>query len=378
MEFFNHIHCKYTGIRGFVTLYNDYLKYQYMIQEKAKKKAEIVSFFEKYGLEPTISAFKYSKSSIYNWRKTLKENQGRIESLNEKSKAPHHLRESKIDQRIKDFISYYRKEHPRTGQDKIKPELDLFCQKMGIKSISKPTIARVIKELKERGEIPKRFKVSLYGKTGKIVIREQKPGKRKLRRKGYLPENPGDLIQMDAIVKFVWGIKRYIITALDLKSEFAFAFAYSHLSSKTATDFFEKLQKAAPFEIKRIQTDNGAEFQKRFRDALERKGIIQFFNYPRRPQMNAQVERFNRTIQEDFIDWNLDLLSKDIDAFNQKLVDWLLWYNTQRTHSSLKGQSPLQYLISNLGFSKMLVYYASVLTYFYVCAIIRYVIIFVL
>jgi len=65
MEFFNHIHCKYTGIRGIVGLYNDYLKYQYMIQEKTKKKVEIVYFFGKYGLEPIISTFKYSKSSIY-------------------------------------------------------------------------------------------------------------------------------------------------------------------------------------------------------------------------------------------------------------------------------------------------------------------------
>lgn len=38
-----------------------------MIQEKAEKKAEIVYFLEKYGLKPTISAFKVSKSSIYSW-----------------------------------------------------------------------------------------------------------------------------------------------------------------------------------------------------------------------------------------------------------------------------------------------------------------------
>jgi len=35
MEFFNHIHCKYTGIKGFVNLYEDGLKYR-MITEKAK------------------------------------------------------------------------------------------------------------------------------------------------------------------------------------------------------------------------------------------------------------------------------------------------------------------------------------------------------
>jgi len=73
------------------------------------------------------------------------------------------------------------------------------------------------------GEIPRKFKVSLYGRTGRVVIREIKPRKPKLRRKGYQPENPGDLIQIDAIVKFIWGIKRYIICAIDLKSEFAFA-----------------------------------------------------------------------------------------------------------------------------------------------------------
>jgi putative transposase len=359
MEFFNHIHCKYTGIRGFVTLYNDYLKYRYMIQDKAKKKAEIVYFFRKYGLEPTISAFKYSKSSIYSWDKTLRENNGRIESLNEQSKAPKHPRKSKINPVIKEFIKNYRKEHPRTGKVKIKPELDTFCQKMGIKTISEPTIGRIIKDLKEKGEIPKKFKVSLYGRTGRVVIRSIKPRKLKLRRKGYLPENPGDLIQIDAILKFIWGIKRYIITAICLKSEFAFAQAYKNLSSKSSSDFFEKLQKVAPFPIKRVQTDNGAEFHKRFRDNLEKKGVIQFFNYPRRPQMNAQIESFNRIIQEDFIDWNLDLLASNINAFNQKLVDWLLWYNTKRVHSSLNNQSPLQYLINNLGFSKMLVSYAN-------------------
>jgi transposase InsO family protein len=121
------------------------------------------------------------------------------------------------------------------------------------------------------------------------------------------------------------------------------------------------------FKIKRIQTDNGAEFHKRFRDNLEKQGITQFFNYPRRPQMNAQIESFNRTIQEDFIDWYLDLLATDLNAFNQKLVDWLLWYNTKRVHSSLNNQSPLQYLINNLGFSKMLVSYTRADKFFKKC-----------
>jgi len=35
MEFFNHWHCKYTGIKGFLTVYNDAIRYGYMITQKS-------------------------------------------------------------------------------------------------------------------------------------------------------------------------------------------------------------------------------------------------------------------------------------------------------------------------------------------------------
>jgi transposase InsO family protein len=56
--------------------------------------------------------------------------------------------------------------------------------------------------------------------------------------------------------------------------------------------------------------------------------------------MNAHVERFNRTIQESFVDYHEDLLFTDLDRFNQKLADWLVIYNAERPHHS-GGQLPL-------------------------------------
>lgn len=47
MEFFNRIHCKYTGIKGFLTVYNDAIKYRYMITEKAEYKVKVLVFWEK-------------------------------------------------------------------------------------------------------------------------------------------------------------------------------------------------------------------------------------------------------------------------------------------------------------------------------------------
>ena len=43
--------------------------------------------------------------------------------------------------------------------------------------------------------------------------------------------------------------------------------------------------------------------------------------------MNAHCERFNRTIQEQFVDWHEALLFTD----NQKWGQWLIDYNTLAT-----------------------------------------------
>jgi len=40
--------------------------------------------------------------------------------------------------------------------------------------------------------------------------------------------------------------------------------------------------------------------------------------------------------------------------FNHSLMDYLIWYNTERPHWSLNLLSPIQYLIKHNGFSEML------------------------
>ena len=64
--------------------------------------------------------------------------------------------------------------------------------------------------------------------------------------------------------------------------------------------------------------------------------------------MNGKIERYNRTIQEEFADWHLDDLAYDLKRFNNDLMDWLLWYNTKRPHWSLNLLSPMQYLLKDL------------------------------
>jgi transposase InsO family protein len=92
---------------------------------------------------------------------------------------------------------------------------------------------------------------------------------------------------------------------------------------------------------------------KYFKEYLEQEEIMQVWNYPRHPKMNAYIERYNRTIQEEFVIKYLDILKSDITHFNELLMDWLIWYNTKRPHFGLDLKSPIQYILENNQFSKM-------------------------
>ena len=189
----------------------------------------------------------------------------------------------------------HRSEHPSADKTTITPALVVSCAVAGVRSVSESTVGRTIRDLKDRGRLPYSSKISIRGDTGTLLVKEQKSKKKKLRRKDYVPHQPGDLIQMDTISIFTAGLKRYVFTALYVRTRFTFAYAYKANSSANASDFIGKFLKVAAFITKCVQTDNGSEFAKHFDDFCSRHHLTHFFNYPRHPQANGFLERFNRT-----------------------------------------------------------------------------------
>jgi len=314
--------------------------------EVVQFRLKVIDFFERHGADVTRDAFGVARATVYLWRKKLKEAGFDARVLIPGSRAPIRRRQKEWHPEIVEYIKKRRWENPRLGQIPLKAELDEFCKRRNIKPPSASKIARIIRYLKDKGEIiDTKAKVSFYAKTGKIKIRKRKKRK-KLRRKGYEPEEPGDLVQMDTIFVFDREIKRYIFSAIDVKSRFAFAYAYKNINSENAKDFMKKLLKLVPFKIKRVQTDNGSEFEGYFDKFLKKKKITHFYNYPKRPQSNSYIERFNRTLKEHFIEWQLNEI-KNIDNFNKKLINYLIWYNTQKPHLSINKSPPLKYYIEN-------------------------------
>ena len=108
------------------------------------------------------------------------------------------------------------------------------------------------------------------------------------------------MIAFDGLTLYRNGIKRYVFTALDIYSKIAFARMYKSKSSKNATDFLKRMHYLLDGKIENIQTDNGSEFARYFREAIEKLNISHYFSRPKTPQDNPFDERFNRTLKEEY------------------------------------------------------------------------------
>ncbi len=310
-----------------------------MLTDKAKERARIIAFWQKHGLEATLDAFPVKRRTLFDWKSKLIKSGGKLESLNDKSRAPKTRRERAWPQTIIDEIKRLRYLHPNLGKDKIYPLLLKYCQQNKLTCPGTSTIGRIIKDQGGLRMFPQ--KISHFGK-----IKPLKRRKRLRKPKNLQIKYPGHLVALDTIEEYLNGNRRYIITFEDIYTRFGFAWSTKSHASKAATEFFELCLKVFPFPVKFVLTDNGSEFAKDFSQKMKELHLTHYHTYPKTPKMNAHCERFNRTIQEEFSNYHKqDLLNPE--KFNQKILDYLIFYNTHRVHTAFQNQlSPLQFIIS--------------------------------
>ena len=116
---------------------------------------------------------------------------------------------------------------------------------------------------------------------------------------------PGDLVQMDTVHLYDHRTKRrtYLYTLVDLYSRWAYAEYNPVLSQDIAADVVKRGQTYAGIHFTTVQADNGPEFATRFEHQLQANGISVRHSRVRRPNDNAHIERFNRTIQEECVSY---------------------------------------------------------------------------
>ena len=140
------------------------------------------------------------------------------------------------------------------------------------------------------------------------------------------------------------------MSAIDAKMKFALTLNYKRNTATNMKDFYQRFKTVYPGIISKWQSDNGSENLGDFDKELEKDKIPHLFIYPRCPKIDTFIERYNRTVQEEFIDYHEDIIH-DKTLFSQKLAEWNIYYNTKRRHHTLCLKSPIDYLISNGGMS---------------------------
>lgn len=285
-----------------------------------------------------MEAFEIKRRTLYQWRKQLREGNHNLESLNEKSRAPRKRRKRLWPKEVIEEIRRLRSDYPNLGKEKLYPFIKSFCDQRK-QSCPKPkTIGRIIADQPDK----MRSRPVKLGPKGQRIERKKTPKGRK--PKGYKATRPGECGAFDTVEYFLGGIRRYVITFTDHYSRFAFAWATHSHASLAAREFFEIVGEVFPYPLQSVLTDNGSEFMKHFDEEVRRLHKNHWHTYPKTPKMNAHVERFNRTLREEFIDYHEELLITP-NQFNRKLIPWLLWYNAERPHWALELNSPLQFLL---------------------------------
>jgi transposase InsO family protein len=339
---------KYKYCNGYGKMYNYGLKHfnpYIMITDSVEERLKILNYWKKYGFEATKDAFGAKRSTLYYWQKLYKDSGYKIKGLNPGKTERKNKNKREVHPLLLKEIKRLRLEVcPNMGKGKVVKYFKAFSEENNLPIYSESKIGRIIKEKK------------IYHHRQKVYhdgrVKQRKKAKKERLPKEFKTKMPGDLVEVDTVVKFAWGIKRYIITAVDIHSRYAFSYCYKKHDSASAKDFIQKMQMIFPYAIKAVQTDNGSEFHKYFRDYLKEQKIIHYWNYPGKPFRQGHIEKFNRTIQEEFIDWH-EVLLDDTNRFNQKMTKWLIWYNTKRFHWGLNLETPVDYLLNNSYVSKM-------------------------
>ena len=93
---------------------------------------------------------------------------------------------------------------------------------------------------------------------------------------------------------------------------------------------------------KQIRCDNGPEYiSQKLADWAVKNEIELKFIQPAKPQQNAYIERFNRTVRYD---WLSHYIYSDISELQDKATQWLWTYNNERPNMGLGGITPIQRL----------------------------------
>ncbi|MCR4286289.1 MAG: integrase core domain-containing protein [Candidatus Kaiserbacteria bacterium] len=300
---------------------------RYESTDPTKFRLHVLEYGKKHGVKATLEAFRVGRSTYYEWRQAFTQSKGKLVSLVPRSTRPHNTRRMVVDERLLALIKSVREQYGRIGKEKLKVLVAAYADSLGIPGYSAGKIGKIIKRQRYFFDITKqKHRIGLSRYRVKKVGKDIRPG----------------YVEIDSVIVYLLGKQLRFVTMVDVVTKVAYAERVKNGKAHNTVHALHSFESRYAIPIYTVQTDNGSEFLGDFHDHLEHRGIIHLFTYPHCPKINGVVERFNRTIQEEFIerflDWNINPEKGDL-----KLSSYLSWYNEVRPHASLKYLTPQKY-----------------------------------
>jgi transposase InsO family protein len=295
-----------------------------------------------------------SRDTFYRYKHAHEE--GGIEALLSQNRRVANLK-NRVEPQVEEAIVKMAIENPAYGPVRSSNELlrqGIIVSSSGVRSV---LIRRNLENTKKRLKYLEE-KISLDG----LILTENQlkvMEKRKEQEEAYgeiITEHPGYLGSQDTYyVGTIKGVGRiYQQSFIDTYSRVAIAKLYNTRESTTAADMLN--DRVIPFfderkvPLLRILTDRGTEYCGRAEEHhyelyLAINDIEHSKTKARHPQTNGIVERFHKTILEEF--YQVVFRKKIYESMEELQIDldqWINFYNTKRPHQGKRceGRTPME------------------------------------
>lgn len=141
----------------------------------------------------------------------------------------------------------------------------------------------------------------------------------------------------------------YLYACMDILSRYKQGIIYPLLDQSYSIEAIKWIVPMLPFLPDFLQTDNGLEFQKRFKGFCEDEYRLKYhYIHKSNPNENAVIERSFRTDEEEFF-FRLEERPKDIIQLNLMYQEYIKEYNEWRPHLGLNLKTPLEVVREQLS-----------------------------
>ena len=229
--------------------------------------------------------------------------------------------------------------------------------------VHRNTVAKWAKQVNEvgnwlcldRNSCPEKYRLSTaLNRLQRVETKIQKRLERDRIR--YVKDHPGELVHFDTkklpklTGETLLSGKEYLYVAIDDATRYLYAAIMADKRNETAGDFLEEVLATSPFVVEAVMTDNGREYKGKierghaFESRLDSENIKHVYTKPYTPKTNGKAERLIRTV----LAWHRMINFTNREDRSYKLTDFVEWYNSKKGHSSLNGETPLEFLVKHL------------------------------